>query len=66
MDKVLTRLFVLVGDDATHEVGMGAVQVLHQLVQRLLLYGKDPSEHIVHYSPSVAVHVFHKIFTPLH
>ena len=32
----LTRLLELVGDDAAHEVRMCAVQVLHQLVQRLL------------------------------
>jgi len=28
----------LVGNDATHEVGVGVVQVLHQLVQRFLVH----------------------------
>ena len=34
----------LVGDDATHEVGRGGVQVVHELVQLLLLSGRKSSE----------------------
>ena len=40
----LTRLLELVGDDAAHEVRVGAVQVLHQLVQRLLL--EEHQQHV--------------------
>lgn len=37
----LTWLLELVGNDATHEVWMGAVQCGHQLVQLFLLWQKS-------------------------
>ena len=46
----LTRLLELVGDDAAHEVRVGAVQVLHQLVQRLLLEEHQQHVSTLHYS----------------
>merc|ERR1719383_219102 len=37
----VTRLLDLVGDDATHEVRMSRVQVVHQLHQRLTMAGRN-------------------------